>query len=346
MTLVSIIGEFCSSIIPVFYYYKDKITHHIIVTLPQNKNVANDFKVGIENFSKKHNLKIKNEIFFLDEDMISSLNKLILKIPNNSIINTTDGLSFINSYLSINLNNAKFVSYNIFENQMIVFDKNTFSKLNPPSISIKDFFILRNIEITSIGNKEYAKKYQKEIKEIFEKNHNDFIRFKSTLSKNSSLPPRKDFFEIYKILDKMNIGNDYNDVFQLITGTLFEYYVYVKLKEFGFDDIEIGVKVKINNVENEFDLLVMEQNHLHIIECKHKFFRTLNLAELIYKYHSLRSIIDYDARAVIVSLVKKYSQNFINRALNFNVGLFDIQHVENINEFLRSGKYNIQEFRL
>ena len=190
-----------------------------------------------------------------------------------------------------------------------------------------------------------------EIIELFEEHHYEYRGFKYELTTKNKFPSRRDFPNVYYLFDKMNLTNrnlDKEYIFQTLTGDMFEYYVYLLVKDLGFDDIEIGVEIEDDEVRNEFDLLLMKDNHLHIIECKHRGFKTLDLEDIIYKYAALRRVVDEDAKAVIVSLINKYSRNFLNRALSQNIALFGLnKHLQkNIKEFLLEGSYydNTQAF--
>jgi hypothetical protein len=79
---------------------------------------------------------------------------------------------------------------------------------------------------------------------------------------------------------------------------------------------------------------------VHIIECKHKGFSTLDLGNLIYKYAALKRIVDDESRAVIVSLVTKYKEFYLNRAFANNIALFGMDEnlKQNLKEFLIEGK--------
>ncbi|WP_457560178.1 hypothetical protein, partial [Caminibacter sp.] len=67
---------------------------------------------------------------------------------------------------------------------------------------------------------------------------------------------------------------------------------------------------------------------------------TLNIAELIYKYAALKKIVDDESKAVIVSLVTKYREYFLNRAFANGIALFgfDRNLRQNIREFLLEGR--------
>ena len=70
-----------------------------------------------------------------------------------------------------------------------------------------------------------------------------------------------------------------------------------------YDDIEIGMEVfkqyKNSSIKNEFDILIMKNNHLHMIECKFK--NSIKIDELVYKYMALASTIDEDGKMAIVT---------------------------------------------
>jgi len=98
----------------------------------------------------------------------------------------------------------------------------------------------------------------------------------------------------------------------LITGGLFEYYIFLKIKDLNHDDIEIGVSVKqyyneINFIPNEFDILIMRDNHLHMIECK--FTKNVSLDALVYKYMALQNLLDDDSKIIMLTGHDKFKPN-------------------------------------
>jgi len=354
MTLVSIVGDFFSSVVPIFYEFKDKIDTHIIISDDSKRDdrLAKKFQRGVEKFITKNNLNIKTLYYQIDEDSFESLEKAEDFIINNSkgkiYINTTDGLSAINTYFSLKMLplKSKIISYDMFDNEYHLIDINGMKrKTIKSSPSIVEHFMLKGVEINSKGLKSFANRYEEEIKELFEQNHYEYRGFKFEFTSKNKMPSRKDFPNIYYLFDKMNLTNknlEKNYLFQILTGGMFEYYIYLLVKDLGFDDIEIGVEIEDDEIRNEFDLLLMKDNHLHVIECKHRGFKTLDLEDLIYKYATLRRVVDEDAKGVIVSLVNKYSKNYINRSLSQNIALFGFNKnlKQNIKEFLLEGKYN------
>ena len=354
MTLVSIIGDFFSSVVPVFYEFKDKIDKHIIISDDSKRDdrLAKKFLKGSKEFINKNNLNIKTLYYQIDEDSFDSLEKAQNFILNNSTgdiyINTTDGLSSINTFFSLKMlpRGAKIISYDMFDNEYNIVDINGIQRkkiIKMPSVI--EHFLLKDVKINSKGIKSFALKYENEIKELFEHNHYEYRGFKYELTSKHKMPLRKDFPNVYYLFDKMNLTNknlSKNYLFQTLTGDMFEYYVYLLVKDLGFDDIEIAVEVEDEGIINEFDLLLMKDNHLHVIECKHRGFKTLDLENLIYKYATLRRVVDEDAKGIIVSLINKYSKNYTNRALSQNIALFtfDKNLKDNIYKFLIRGENN------
>jgi len=354
MTLVSVVGDFFSSVVPIFYEFKDEIDVHIIVSDDSKRDdrLARQFQNGVEQFIENNNLDIKTFYYTIDEDSFDSLEKakefILANAQGQIYINSTDGLSSINTFFSLRMIpiGVKMLSYDMFDNEYHIIDINGMKRKSITKVpSIIEHFLLKGVKVTSKGIKSFALKYENEIKELFRYNHKEYKEFKYDLTTKGKLPSRKVYPNVYYLFDKMNLTNknlDHNALFKVLTGDMFEYYIYLLVKDLGFDDIEIGVSVEYDGVENEFDLLLMKDNHLHLIECKHKNFKTLYLEDLIYKYAILRRVVDEDARGVIISLVNKYSKNYVNRALSHNIALlgFGKKLQENIKSFLIEGTYD------
>ena len=348
MTLVSIVGDFFSSVVPIFYQFKDEITHHIIISDDSKRDdrLAQKFLKGSKEFINKNNLNIETFYYQIDEDSFDSLEKAMNFISSNAkgdiYINTTDGLSSINTFFSLRMlpMGAKIISYDMFDNEYHIIDITGMQRKKiTKTPSVIEHFLLKGVKINSKGIKSFALRYENEIKELFEYNHYEYRGFKYELTSKRKMPPKRDFPNVYYLFDKMNLTNkrvDKNYLFQTLTGDMFEYYIYLLVKDLGFDDIEIGVEIEDEGIVNEFDLLLMKDNHLHVIECKHRGFKTLDLEELIYKYSTLRRVVDEDAKGIIISLINKYSKNYINRALSQNVALFGFNKSlqNNISNFL------------
>lgn len=362
MVLVSTIGDFHSSVLPIFYQYKDEIKKHIVIYDDFKCDVKEAKRLirGIKNFSKKNNLNIKTFVHCIDEDSYSAINETIKFIDKNVknktklLINSTDGLSNVNILLAqafLPLG-AKIASYDRFDNECNYITKNSmYTEKIDKVISIKDHFLLKDIEIDSIASKKFAKKYKNQILNIFEKHSKEFKSFTKYIQsiENPSLA-NSEFHNINQIIKQMDI-TDLKMNQALITGGLFEFYIYLKLKDFNFDDIEIGVQVKQYTdkayfIPNEFDILIMKENHLHMIECK--YTNKIKLDQLVYKYMALKNIIDDDGKIVMVTAHEPFNPISTNdnnplkylphkRAMENKMLLLG-NPIKNIDEFARTVK--------
>ncbi|MGB5793460.1 Card1-like endonuclease domain-containing protein [Poseidonibacter sp.] len=358
MTLVSILGDFHSSILPVYYQFRNNIKNHIIIyddfkcDVKEAKNIIK----GIKNFNKKYNLDIKTHIHCIDEDSYEAINKTIEFIESNSkkisklYINTTDGLSNINTLIGLKLLplGANLISYDRFDNEVNIISSKTMKTYKVDQIiPIQDHFLLRNIVVDSVSDKKYAKKFKNEIFDLFEKRHKEFKIFANYVQEsNNPNIENKDFKSINKIMKKMGLENLKTNQ-SLITGGLFEYYIYLKLLDLDYDDIEIGVSVKkyideINFIPNEFDILIMKENHLHMIECK--FTKNIKLENIVYKYMGLKSLLDDDGKMCILTSHK----NPINLETNKNPMDYQPYKRASANKILLKGNplNNIDKFIL
>jgi len=324
MTLVSIIGDFHSSILPIFYHYRKELKKHIIIYDDFKYDIKEAQKLirGIKRFCKNENLDIKTLTHTIDEDRYKAIQDTIKFIDTNTkrkdklLLNCTDGLANVNILLSqyfLPLN-SQIISYDRFDNHCNIITKNSMKteKLSNV-IPIKDHFMLKDIKIDAIESKFFAKKYQKEILAIFEKYEDEFKEFANYVfkSKKPDLTNKK-FKNINKLISKIGI-KDIKSEQKLITGGLFEYYIYLKIKDLDFDDIQLGVQVKqyiddSNFIPNEFDILIMKENHLHMIECKYS--NRIKLDQLVYKYMALKNIIDDDGKIVMITAYEEFNPNF------------------------------------
>jgi len=315
MTLVSIVGDFFSSVVPVFYYYKDEIDTHIIISDDSKRDdlYARKFFNGVENFTKQNNLNIKNFYYTIDEDSIESLTKAIEFMKKNQkgdlYLNITDGFATLNTIFSNKLlpSGAKVISYDRYDNEFHLISTQGIQKIKiTNSPSIKEHFLLKDVKVCKTSKKDFALEYQDEIESLFKDHYKEYRSFIKYLSYKSKLPHKLDYPNMYKIFGLMDYwdSNLEHINFQPMTGDMYEYFTYLQIKDLDFDDIEIGVNIKdfVDNewYENEFDILLMKDNHLHMIECKFKRYVD-NISNLIYKYSSLKRFVDDDAKIIILS---------------------------------------------
>jgi len=103
------------------------------------------------------------------------------------------------------------------------------------------------------------------------------------------------------IVDALRSIGKHRDI-KYIQGTLFEEYITLLMIETGwFDEVLTGVKVRFDeDLENEFDVLMIRENHLHTIECK--LVNKLDGEHFVYKTDTVMEYLDEDSRAMILSV--------------------------------------------
>jgi len=213
---------------------------------------------------------------------------------------------------------SNLISYDRYDNEVNIIVNETMTTYNVDKvIPIKDHFLLRNIKVESIDNKKIAKKYESQLLTLFENRYSEFKAFAKYVQ-NEYYPTLKNpkYKNVNKIMKTFKL-KDIKSNQSFITGTLFEYYIYLKLKHLNFDDIQIGVTVRkyidnINFIPNEFDILIMKDNHLHMIECK--FTKNIKLDSIVYKYMGLKSLLDDDGKICIVTGHKNIKN--VNKSIN------------------------------
>ena len=314
MTLVSILGDFHSSILPIFFEFKDKITKHIIVyddskydQLQFDKILKGQYYF-LENYEDHEtNAKIEFQIISMKinedkyEDILECYDAIIKHSlnPQDIYLNTTDGLSSVAIVLGDKLLDygANIISYDRYANTYNLHTKNSMKKFNiKNNIDIKNHLKLIGYEILSYTNK-FELQNRKEIILELTKDLTNYKKFVDLLQKNSI--HNIDGFDNYKnLLTKIDKQNDR----PFIQGTVFEEYIYHLLKDnIEFDEIMTSVSIEFNpNFINELDILMIKDNHLHTIECK--FVNNLDGEHYVYKTNSIIDYLDNDGKAMILSI--------------------------------------------
>lgn len=304
MVLVSIVGDFYSSVLPIFYEYKEKITKHIIIHDDFKNDEVHARKIinGTCRFIEKNNLDIKSFVIKLDEDSYKAIRQVAdllrghIADSNELLINVTDGLANIGIVLS-NIfmpEGAKILTYDRYDNEYNVLTSQTMKTYKiETSIPIKDHLFLKDVKILQMQDTSFADKYETDINILFEKYEADRLLYVNSFENQHALK-------------------------NVATGFLYEHYIYNLIKRLNFDDILLGAKIQDNrtndiNLVNEYDILVMKNNHLHMIECK--YLKVLDTTALLYKLDSVKESLDEDANIVIATNFDTYdeTQNLANK---------------------------------
>lgn len=308
MILISLLGKYDSSIFPILYEYKDELTHHIIIhdDSKYETNKTNNFLDTQEEFKDFYSLDFVVDSIKVDEDSYESLNKAfeyIKNIANNSFdniyFNGTGGLASTTVVLSqkiLNLN-GNFIAYDIFDNGFNIVTKDKLEKKQiKKNQDIFTHILLKGYKIINCGSKLEAFRRKNQILQICE----DIEELKNfTKALHGKRAYDIDGFDnikaLLKSIDKLEDNS-------FIQGTIFEEYIYWLIEDnFDFDQVMFNVKIQFNeNLFNEFDILMIKDNHLHTIECKLR--TSISGENVVYKIDSIIDKLDDDGKAMVLAI--------------------------------------------
>jgi hypothetical protein len=330
MTLVSILGDFHSSILPISYEFKKEITKHIIVyddahtDREKLKRIVAGQKAFFATLQSNSEYHYEVRTIQIDEDSYKSIigcyNKILKIEPNYKSIylNTTDGLSSIAIILSSKLLaiGAKIISYDRYDNTYNLHTQTSMThNLIKNSMDIQSHLLMKGYSIEETVSKSEVNSRKNVVLELCK----DLSHFKGFADKLNHVVSVKDI-EGYKRCKKLLKSIAKLDNKSFIQGSVFEEYIYhLIVDNFNFDDVWLGTKVRFSElVENEFDLLMIKDNHLHTIECK--FQLNVNGNALVYKVEPLMNYLDDDGKAMIVNIrgSDKIDKRTKQKKLNFN----------------------------
>jgi len=311
LTLVSILGDFHSSILPITYEFKEEMDRHVIVYDDDSEEIAKIKRLiagqsaYLESFDADSQVHFAVSTMQIDEDSYKSISKCFDRIlaleekPEDIYLNTTDGLSSIAVVLSekLLLAGGKVISYDRFDNTYNLHTENGMEKCHlRHNMDIRSHLLLKGYTILGTTKKETLAKRKEAILKLTE-NLNSFKKFANALQGRTA----KEVYgndEYKKILKKM--GKLKNTTY--IQGAVFEEFIYhLIVDNFDFDDVWQGTRVLVDeSLENEFDILMIKDNHLHTIECKFK--KDLDGNYFVYKTMFLNSYLDDDGKSMILSI--------------------------------------------
>ena len=301
------VGDFDSNILPLFRHYATKIRVHILLSDKRylDSQQAKTMTKGIKKYCKKKSHNIERLNYSFDEDSIESIQNVYKKICKHLLkkeelyFNASDGLASTLAILLplITKDKASILAYDRFENTCNIVKGETMTQITVSPMSISEHFTLKNIGYELIEEDKAMRKRKDSLFKLLQ-NSDDYMQFKkeiNTIDANHKLYWMKQ--ELEKI-QKSALKN-------YAQGTIFEEYCYWLVKDLGFDDVRLGVKIVHNpgtdkDFENELDILLIKDNHLHTIECK---LRThIDGEHFIYKYDSVGKLLDADGRRMIVAI--------------------------------------------
>lgn len=336
MILISIVGDFYSSILPVFFEFKDEIKKHIIVYESGNEKNFQRVLNGQNNFlQQSHN---KYELITLEIDKFSSdkVNQCFAKIQSHKsnsqqiFLNATDSISFVTPTLIYKIMHAghNIIMYNRYKNTYSIHSKNNISNhFITKNMDLKTHIQLKGYQLKSYTDEEILAKRKPFILQITK----NLIQFKNFANSYKVKATNKGYYRglIHKI-------GDNNEDF--VKGKIFEEYIYWLIKDnVDYDDIMTGAVIEIgDNIQNEIDVLIIKNNHVHALECK--FTDNFKTTEYIYKMDSIIDYLDHDGKGMILTVSDKYiSHQDSARAMNSNIKIYSVKYF-NKNNFIENFK--------
>lgn len=348
MTLISIIGEFDTALLNMVNEFKAELQNVILVfdtSTASQKNIARYIKM-LQHFKEKYSLKytVLSECI-IDEDDAAKIDTLLDIIQNypDAYLNLSHALSSTSAYIGSKLHqfDFKLIAFNPYDNEYNVIDKNGFK--NHPlkqSLSIIDFLESYGYEVRLKRDTQWIEKHKEEIFSVFS-HYKQYREIRKLLSLKGH-----EHNTLYSILKKLGILDENATVTNkgYLEGGLFEDYIYLIVKELGFDDVLVGAEIVFDKIQetntlinNEFDILALKNNRFYLVECK--FTKSFVLNDLIYKYMALKEHIQNDSKGIIITYNPKISPNekmppedFLVKMSRRKALLFDVHIVKNLLE--------------
>ena len=306
MILISLLGIHDSSIFPILFQFKDKIQKHIVIhdDSKYEKTMIKKVIDSEKEFKVFYSLNYETFSIQIDEDSYDSIISCYKKIEiyscddfKNIYFNATDGLVSSSIILSDKLleNGASILAYDIFDNGFNIVTKNSMEKRKiTENIDIKTHLMLKGYNIAFTGAKIEASRRKEYVLKICE--NIDILHDFANKIQNQNMSNVYGFDELKNLLSEINKLEDK----PYIQGGIFEEYIYWLIEDnFNFDQVMFNVKVEFEeNVFNEFDVLMIKDNHLHVIECKLKKF--VEGENFVYKLDSVVDYLDDDGKGMII----------------------------------------------
>jgi hypothetical protein len=347
MVLVSLLGDFDSSILPVFFEYKSEITLHVLAYGANERNDKDAARItrGLNALRSKYRLKCTLREMRLERDDVKSIVAFSHSIaqfapPDQLFINLSDGQADTAILLSKELLDigANLLIYGRYTNSVTIITVVGLEKRPlKHNMKIDDHIIAKGYEIVEMKSKkelEFRKPFAQEITNNF----GTFQKYRKRVMEGKEID-EENYGSIIRPLYQMGAVNRRGRPINLnfILGELFEEQVYHIVNKLNFDDVASGVKVRyetINGItiENEFDILMIKNNHLYIIECK--FRDRVDGENLIYKYDALLEQMDNDGKVMIINVASTESKEALKRGKrirnNFEKGALSRAQLNNI----------------
>ena len=342
MTLLSIVGEDISRIIPVLYAYKDQIKHHILLCDddPSNHERAKTLQQGMQKFSARHTLGWYTKIITTDEDSAKEIQQTAQKqfeYEGELWLNATDGYPAITILLSdlVRKEGGKVLSYDHFDNDLHIIepDGSMETKQLDAKMDLESYLTLLNYKIVDQKKKSELSERKIHIMALYKKESVYKKVRKALLDEHFGY--KKDFNfslsgDILDLLYALGIVDKQRKLIpsqqKALQGDILEEYLFWLCEAMNPDDIVLGVKIDFDDiskepeahkrVHNEFDILMMHNNRIYTVECK--FSKELEGLDFIYKYDAVIDYFGKASKAIIANISSKPKENYMGSKVSSN----------------------------
>jgi len=352
MELLTIVHPLRTNYLPIIYEFSGQITRHILFYDHDvvDRAYATELKNSIERFNAKYNLSTEIKMVEIDEDSKKDMQKISEVFEGKSkeiYLNGAGADTALFTVLSsiILRNDGKVIAYDSEDNSYNLITQNGFTnKQVERSMNIEDFLLLMGEELLFENNKENIEKKKEALELLFSDVKRLFnIRFLLKTRKTKELKKRYskfiDALEHLEIVDEKGVIKGQEAFVRF--GYLFEDFIYLQLKQFDFDDIKVGAKIRFDEqqvkrrqieVTNEFDILIIKNNKIGFIECK--IGDSLDPIHTIYKSDSVMEYFGVSSSSLIVNIErnktphlkytkKNFGESLIYRAQTKNVSVYN-----------------------
>ena len=120
-----------------------------------------------------------------------------------------------------------------------------------------------------------------------------------------------------------------------ILGGWFEQFVYQYVRnKFQLPDSQIALNIKVKQTNNEYDVMYVYENKLHVIECK-AFLQESNkisdkITEALYKLKALKDSLGLASQEYFYTTTKKVSEAMFKRAKDLKITIVDGNMLEDL----------------
>jgi hypothetical protein len=334
LTLLSIIGEDISRIVPLLYAYKKEIREHILLCDDSIGNVerAITLQKGMQRFSLKYNLKWQVRVVKTNEDDANEINSVVKKEFSSKSelwLNVTDGYPAMSILLTrlIHANGGNVLTYDHFDNDLHIIkpDGTMHCEQLNSRMNLDDYIMLLNYSVVEkkVANDLLLRKesilslYADE--KLFYKNREKILQSYFYKRASTMLTP-----DIKRVLQKLEILDNRGDLIpskqKVLQGDLFEEYIFWLCESLNPDDIAMGIKIDFDGdvkqpenskrIFNEFDILMINKNRIYTIECK--FSKRLKGLDFVYKYDAILDYFGSSSKAIIANISSTPKERYFN----------------------------------